>query len=197
MGAKLSVAIMGLAVTTGGCATIGGAAERDGLGVTMAQGEGHAVRVGEAHVVAVRVNPRVPVRAAAEGDTVAVHFARGHGAGALVHLDGETLAPVASEEAVADRSTAPARGPVRVALEGGRFVVCFRRGDVETGYRLMAQAWDQGGSPLGAPVPISPPEADVYTAPQIVALDGHRAVAAFAAVADGQFELLAVPLELQ
>jgi hypothetical protein len=198
MGAKLGVAIMGLAVLAVGCATFGATPEQDGFGATMAQGGGASVRAGEARIVAVRVNPRVPIQAAADGDTVALRFGHARGASALVHLDGKTLAPVASEEAVAtDRSTAPARGPVRVVLQGGRFVVCFRHSDGESGYRLMAQAWTADGSPLGPPVPISPPEADVYSAPEMVALDGHRAVVAFPAVADGQFELMAVPLELE
>jgi hypothetical protein len=132
-----------------------------------------------------------------EGGAIAVRFAHAQDAGAVAHLDGETLAPVSPEEAMPAAPPAPPRSsPVRVVLEGGRFVVCFRRGNIESGYRLMAQAWTAGGSPIGEPVPISPPEADVYTAPQLVAVDGHRAIATFPASLDGRFELLAVPLEI-
>jgi hypothetical protein len=164
-------------------------------GVAMRQAEG--IRAGAARVVGARVNPRVPVHLTAEGRSVAVRFAHPHAAGAIVRLEANSLAPVSPEEpAETEHPTAPATGPVRIALRHGRFVVCWRRGDIESGYRLMAQAWTAGGSPLGDPVVISPPEADVLGAPELVAVDGEHAVAAFAAISGERFDLLAVSLEV-
>jgi hypothetical protein len=194
--------VAGVVVMAGlaGCATSNGGASgapgaRDARGVAMPQAEG--VRAGEARVVGTRINPRVPVRVTAEGESLAVRFAHPRDGGALVHVNAESLAPTAPEERVeAEHPAAPATGAVRVVLHGGRFVVCWRRGDLASGYRLMAQAWTAGGSPLGQPVPISPPEADVFAAPQVVALDGERAVATFPAHTGERFELLAVSLEV-
>jgi hypothetical protein len=50
-------------------------------------------------------------------------------------------------------------------------------------------------SPLGAPVEISPPDADVFGAPQAVTTDGHHVVATFAASSEGTFRLVAVPID--
>jgi hypothetical protein len=84
----------------------------------------------------------------------------------------------------------------RAQLEGGRFVVCWRRGSVEEGRRALAQTFKADGSPLGAPVVISPPNVDVMTAPQLTATDGHHLVATFVAASERSTELLAVPLEM-
>ena len=197
MRAAQIIAIMGLSVSVGACATGVPVTQRIAFGVTMASGEGGSgVVAGEARVVAEKVNPRVPVEVSVETGTVAVHFAQGRERGTLVRLDG-TGTPVSSEESVpAGAPRAPTAGPVRVVLEHGRFIVCFRRGDTERGYRLMAQAWTADGSPLGEPVQVSPPDADVYSAPQVVAVDARRAMATFPAFSDGRFALFAVPLEL-
>jgi hypothetical protein len=81
-------------------------------------------------------------------------------------------------------------------LTDGRFIVCWKSGDFEQGYRIMAQAWSGSGEALGAPVTISPIDADVLGAPQVVSLDRGRAVATFATLANDRAELLAVPLQV-
>jgi hypothetical protein len=85
----------------------------------------------------------------------------------------------------------------RVQLAGGRFVVCWVRGSAEEGRRALAQSFKADGSPLGAPIVISPPNVDVLTAPQVTATDGQHLVATFAAASERSTEMLAVPLEMQ
>jgi hypothetical protein len=178
-----------------GCATSNGVGARDARGVAMDQPQG--VRAGEARVVDARINPRVRVRVTSENGALAVRFAHPRALGALVHLDAGSLAPVAPEEQIeAELPTAPATGIARVVLHDGRFIECWRRGDMESGYRLMAQAWTAGGAPLGPPTAVSPPEADVFATPDLVAVDGDHAVATFAAISGARFELLAVSLEV-
>jgi hypothetical protein len=87
------------------------------------------------------------------------------------------------------------RGATRVTLAGGRFVVFWTRGSLEWGRRALAQAYNQDGSPRGAPVVISPPDADVMVAPRAVTTDGRHIVATFVAATGGSFELLSVPIE--
>jgi hypothetical protein len=197
MRANWIVAAVGMMSITG-CATSNGLGARDTVGVTMPQGmDREGVRAGEARVVDAHINPRVPIQLSAEGDSIAVRFAHPRAAGAILHLNSQSLMPLSSEESVpAERPTSPPTGAVRVTLDGGRFIVCWRRGDTESGYRLMAQAWTASGSPLGQPVPISPPETDVLAAPQLVATHGERAVATFAASTGDRFELFAVSLEV-
>ena len=55
---------------------------------------------------------------------------------------------------------------------------------------------DRGGRPAGAAVVISPADTDVLGSPQIISVDGDRAVATFAAVHDDRTELLAVELRV-
>jgi hypothetical protein len=45
-------------------------------------------------------------------------------------------------------------------------------------------------------VPISPADSDILGALQVVAVDGHHAVAAFAAMTGDRAEVLAVSLEI-
>jgi hypothetical protein len=80
-------------------------------------------------------------------------------------------------------------------LRGGLFIVCWKRGSPEWGYRAMAQAWAVDGSPLGEPVALSP-DAEVIGTPQLVAVDGERVIAIFAASPDEGFRLLAVPIDV-
>ncbi|HEV3191869.1 MAG TPA: hypothetical protein VGY54_15265 [Polyangiaceae bacterium] len=179
-----------------GCATTGGAVGAlDARGVAMAQAQG--VRAGEAQVVDTHINPRVPVHVTAENGALAVRFAHPGMIGALVHLNAETLLPVSVEERVdAEAPAAPATGAVRVVLSAGRFVECWRRGSMETGYELMAQAWTADGSALGHAVVVSPADSDVLGTPRLVKIDGEHAVATFAATSGDRFELLAVALEV-
>jgi hypothetical protein len=179
-----------------GCATTGGAAGAlDARGVAMAQAQG--VRAGEARVVDSHINPRVPVYVTAENGALAIRFAHPGTVGALVYLNADSLVPVSPEERVqAELPAAPTTGAVRVVLGAGRFVECWRRGSMESGYQLMAQAWTADGSPLGQPVVVSPADSDVLSAPRLVKIDGEHAVATFAATSGDRFELFAVPLEV-
>jgi hypothetical protein len=186
------------------CAVSGGPGERSAQAATaptMTRGADRdrspALRIGDARVVDGQVDPTVPVRVRTEGRTVAVVFARPRGDHELVHLDSASLLPVSSDQRVAaEPAWAPSEGAVRVVLDHNRFVVCWRRGDAEHGYRMIAQAWTGGGYPIGRPVVISPREADVLGPPQAVAVDGDRAVVAFAATAGDRVELLAVALRV-
>jgi hypothetical protein len=101
---------------------------------------------------------------------------------------GTRVNPMAHERAAT-------KGASRVTLDGGRFVVFWTRGSLEWGRRALAQAYNQDGSPRGAPVVISPPDADVMVAPRAVTTDGRHIVATFVAATGGSFELLSVPIE--
>jgi len=114
----------------------------------------------------------------------------------VAHLDRTSLAPVGDESPVAAERPAPSTERVRVVLTDGRFIVCWKAGDVERGYRVMAQGWTGQGEPMGAPVTISPADSDIFGAPQVVAVDGHHAVAAFAAMTGDRAEVLAVSLQV-
>ena len=179
-----------------GCAKTGGAVGAlDAHGVAMPQAQG--VRAGEAQVVGIHINPRVPVHVTAENGALVVRFAHPGMVGALVHLNAQTLMPVSVEERVeAESPAALATGPVRVVLSAGRFVECWRRGSLGSGYELMAQAWTADGSPLGHAVVVSPADSDVLGAPKLVTIDGEHAVATFTATLGARFELFAVPLEV-
>ena len=181
-----------------GCASSGSLGSHDGLGVTMAQGaEGPHVRAGAVHVVASHVNPVAPVHLTAEGGEIAVRFTRPRMGGAVAHLDRDSLAAVGVEShAPAERWAAPSTNRSRVVLNDGRFVECWKSGDSERGYRLMAQAWTAGGSRLGAPVTLSPQSADVLGAPQMISVDGDHAVATFSTVDGDETELLAVEVQV-
>jgi hypothetical protein len=183
-----------------GCASSGGLEGRDALGVTMAQSAQGSLRASAARVVGAHVNPLVPVRLTAEGGAVAVRFAHawnGGNGGAVAHLDGTSLASVGLESRQpAERSAAPSTEPARVVFHDGRFIVCWKSGDAERGYRVMAQAWTGGGESLGSPVAISPADSDVLGAPQVVGVDGDHAVATFAAVDGNRTQLLAVSLQV-
>jgi hypothetical protein len=155
------------------------------------------VRAGEAHVVDAHVNPMVPVRLTVEGEELAVRFGHAHTGGAVAHLDRTSLAPVGPEsQQPGERPATPRSEAARVVLNDGRFIVCWKSGNFERGYRVMAQAWTGGGAPIGAPVPISPADSDVLGAPEVVSVDGDHAVAMFTTVGDDRSELLAVPLQV-
>ena len=190
-----------------GCASSGGVIGHATLDYATVQARGETpegdvstragVRAGEARVIGSHVNPMVPVRLTVESDEVAVRFTHSRTGGAVAYLDRTSLAPVGDESPVAaERPAAPSTERVRVALTGGRFVVCWKAGDVERGYRVMAQEWTAQGEPMGAPVPISPADSDILGAPQVVAVDGHHAVAAFAAMTGDRAEVLAVSLQV-
>jgi hypothetical protein len=204
---SIFVVLAGAACATGcatsatslvGLAGSANAAMPDAPGLAMAQKASSGVEVGETRVVDAHVNPLVPVRLSASGDVIAVRFAHPRAAGALVHLDATSLAPLAPESAIdAERPAPAASGVARVVFGDGRFVAAWKQGDAEHGYRVMTQAWTSGGSSLGAPVAVSMPDADVIGAPELLSLqsdDGHRAVVTFTAMVGDRAELLAVSL---
>jgi hypothetical protein len=185
-----------------GCATSGSAIDHGMPGVAMAQGthgmDGTAgVRVGETQVVDGHVNPMVPVRLTVDGGEIAIRFGRPRAGGALAHLNLTSLAPILPETASpAERPAMPSSEAARTVLANGRFIVCWKSGDAERGYRLMAQAWTGGGSPIGRPVVVSSADVDVLGAPQVAALEGERAVATYSVMNGDRAELLAVSLEV-
>jgi hypothetical protein len=175
-----------------GCATSGaGRVQVGGVGSDAMP----SVRVGELRVIDPHVNPMVPVHVTSENNQVAVTFGLEH-SGAHERLDAVSLQPVSWEPMAREDRSTPSTGVTRVVLDGNRFLLCWTEGSLESGHRAMAQmrrATD--GAPLGAPVEISPPEADVFGAPQAVTTDGRHVVATFAASSEGTFRLVAVPID--
>jgi hypothetical protein len=154
-----------------------------------------SVRIGDAHVIGTRINPLGPVSLESADGELAVSFTGPGRSRAVARLDAASLQPLALSRRDSREAAAPRTGAARVVLDGGRFIVCWTRGSLESGNRALAQAFNQDGSPRGAPVVISPPEADVVGTPRAVATGGGHVVATFAASAGGSFELVAVPLE--
>jgi len=198
---------VGLAFVVGmggatGCASSGalsgGSDGRSALGAAEMQApEGAGVVHGPVRVLDTQVNPMVPVRLTAVGDEVAVRFAHSRRGGAVVHINGQSLAPIGDEAPVAaERREASSGRSVRAVFRDGRFIECWKAGDAERGYKVMAQAWTGGGDRIGAPVTISPADSDVLGVPQMVSVDGEHAVATFAAVDGDQTKLLAVSLQV-
>jgi hypothetical protein len=192
---------VGMAGATG-CASsgtlsgAGGASEALGAAEMQAP-EGARVRAGTVRVLDSQVNPLAPVRLTAEGDEIAVRYTHARHGGAVMHIDGLSLATIGDDAAVpAEHREAPSGRPARVVFHDGRFIECWKAGDAEHGYRMMAQAWMGNGDRVGAPVAISPRDADVLGAPQLVSVDGEHAVATFAAVDGEKTKLLAVSLEV-
>jgi hypothetical protein len=185
------VAIIGLA----GCASTA----RPGWGEAragVAPFEVPSVRVGQARVVDGRVNPLVPVHLSLKDGAIAVSFAHfGHRASGEIDPASLELRPNESPEP-ARAVEAPSTSVERVALDNGRFLVCWTSGTLEWGHRAMAQIFNSSdGSPRGAAVAISPPDADVIGQPRAITSDGSRIVAMFAAETGSSFELMAVPLD--
>jgi hypothetical protein len=177
-----------------GCATSGTGRVQPGFAGTGPDGM-PSVRVGELRVIDPHVNPMVPVHVTSEDNQLAVTFGLEH-SGAHERLDAVSLQPVSWEPSVLEDRAAPSTGVTRVVLDGNRFLLCWTEGTLESGHRAMAQMHKStDGSPLGAPVQISPPDADVFGAPQAVTTDGHHVVATFAASLDGTFRLVAVPID--
>src|SRR5260370_32021465 len=138
--ASIAVLVLG---TVGfmGCGSSIGASAGERFGVTMAQAEGAALQVGASRVVGSHVNPRAPVQLTSDGRSIAVRFAHPRSAGAVVSLDAESLLPTSPEQRIpAAPAMAQLDGAVRAVLPGGRFIVCWKKGSPEWGYRMLAQA---------------------------------------------------------
>jgi hypothetical protein len=193
--------LLSLAMTTcaGGCASVGGLGRGtlDGAGTAALAGP---VRVGAARLVDAAVNPMVPLHLSNENGTIAVRFGEeraGVRSETVVLLDAESLDLVDRQLVAAlEDPRGPARGASRTPLGHGRFITCWRQGDADTGYRVMAQAWTQSGMSMGSPVAISPANEDALGSPQIVSLADGQAVATFETTDGEHTELLAVPIEV-
>jgi hypothetical protein len=155
-----------------------------------------SVRVGQSRVVDAHINPLVGVRMATEGDAIVVRFARPGRLTAVARLDSTSLDELSMTTEAVDHSPVDTL-PGPTVLDGGRFIVCWKTGDAERGYRAVAQAFNTAdGSPQGSPVVISPPDLDVIGRPRAVQIDGHRAVATFEASTGRSFALFAVSIEV-
>jgi hypothetical protein len=188
----LGIAVAGLA----GCAS--GAAgsargERDFSGVI--QRTVPSVHVGEAHVLDARPNPMAPMDVSSEGGAIAVRFTGRGGARLTVRLDESSLQTLAVSQPDDGRTSAPSTEAARVVLDGRRFIVFWTRGSTELGRRALAQEFNADGSARGAPVVISPPDADVMGVPRAVKTSDGRVVATFIASSSDSFQLMAVPVE--
>jgi hypothetical protein len=187
------VTVLGIAGALGssGCASTS-------EGVALMQPESAqgvaSVLVGPASVVDARVDPSGGTDMSLEGGSIVVRFARPGRHAAVARLDSTLLEPSLTTTGAVDPS--PVDTQPRPALDGGRFVACWKIGDFERGYRAVAQTFDAtDGSPQGAPVVISPPGLDVIGTPRAVNIDGHRAVATFEASTGEAFALFAVSIE--
>jgi hypothetical protein len=177
-----------------GCATSGTGRVQAGFAGAGSDGM-PSVRVGELRVIDPHMNPMVPVHLTSENNQVAVTFGLEH-SGAHERLDVVSFRPISWEPVAREDPSAPSTGVTRVALNGNRFLLCWTEGTLESGHRAMVQMHRASdGSSLGAPVEISPPDADVFGAPQAVTTDGHHVVATFAASSEGSFRLVAVPID--
>jgi hypothetical protein len=180
-----------------GCASTGGGpgrGEPDFSGFTRR--DAPSVLAGDARVVGANVDPLAPVQTSTEGSAVTVRFGRPRHTGAVARLEPSSLQLLSIEEPQnVDDSPSPPQQATRVLLEDGRFIVCWKRGNAESGYRAFAQAYKPDGTPVGAATVISPPDMDVIGVPQVVTTDGHHVLATFAVGAESSFELLAVPIE--
>jgi hypothetical protein len=160
-----------------------------------APGEGAAVRVGDARILASHVNPRVPVRLDAQDGSVEIRFGRAPHSESLVRLDLESLEPTSSATVPGQSASGASTHVARVIVDdGGGFVECSTRGSIYSGHQAVVQAFHANGSVRGAPVVISPSDADVIGPPLAVTTDGRHIVATFTAARAGSFELIAVPI---
>ena len=191
---KAALVIVGTAALgLGGCATV-----RAGSGAAagMADPGLSPLHVADARVVEARFNPMAPVQLAAEGKTVAVRLGQSKRGQVVARLDADSLELLSRDSSEhVDAPSTPPTGAARVALDEGRVVVCWTQESGDGGHVALARLWAANGSPLGAPVVISGPDADVLGAPRAVSTDGHHVVVTFAASAGESFELRAVALD--
>jgi hypothetical protein len=193
---NIKLGLLGILGFVGGCASTGagpGRGEPDFSGVTRRSTP--SVLVGDARVVDSKVNPLVPVQASTEGNEVTLRFGRPRHDRGVARLEASSFELVSVKEPTDDDDSRAPEQAARVLLDDGHFIVCWKRGNAESGYRALAQAYKQDGTPVGAPTVISPPNMDVVGMPQMVSTDGHHVIATFAAGSEGSFALLAVPIE--
>ena len=177
-----------------GCAATSG-----GAGIQLAsnaQPEGSSVRIGQSRILDAHVNPMVPVHLATEGGSVAVTFGQAGRRGAVARVDPNSLELLSHEQTgPSEVPAAPSTDAARVDLEGDRFVVCWTRASADGGREAVAQMWSTSGSPLGAAMVISPPDADVFGSPRATTTDGQHVLVTFPETYGTSFELRAVSLQ--
>jgi hypothetical protein len=83
----------------------------------------------------------------------------------------------------------------RVELDRGRFIVGWTRESAGAGHRALAQVFRVDGSPLGAPVVISPPDVDVVGGVTMGKMAGQQAMATFVVASGDAFELVRVSVD--
>ncbi len=192
------LAILALASALGsiGCASTSTGTQVDARGWSGIAWHGDpAVQVGEARVIDARVDPLAPVALTYQGGSIAVSYERVGRVRNVERIDAESLAPTSSDADRTNAAVAMPAGDARVVLDGGRFVMVWKRGTLEWGHRAMAQEFNSDGSSRGAPVVISPADVDVVGSPQAVTTDGHHVVVTFAESSAKGFKLVAVPIE--
>jgi hypothetical protein len=183
---------LGAAAASVGC----GAAGASGRPTEFAGTDLASLRVAETRVVDERVNPMVPVHLATEGSSITATFGLPGHKLVVTRLDPASLELLSREQTGrSEPPSAPSTGATRVALEGGRFLVCWTRDSADGGHEAVAQMWTASGSSLGAPMVISPPDADVFGAPRAATTDGRHVLVTFPETSGESFELRAVALE--
>jgi hypothetical protein len=154
-----------------------------------------SLHAGEARILDAQVNPVAPIHVDARGGAIAVTFGRRHGSGAIALLDPSTLDPTSWEHGAPEKSAAfVSMTPQGVALQGGRTLLCWREGSMEQGYWAVAQL-EEDGVPVGKPIVISPPDADVLGVPRVASAGAHRVVAVFPAMIGDSYKLVTVPVD--
>jgi hypothetical protein len=83
----------------------------------------------------------------------------------------------------------------RVELDRGRFIVGWTRESAGAGHRALAQVFRVDGSPLGAPVVISPLDVDVVGGVTMASTSGQQATATFVVASGNAFKLVRVSVE--
>jgi hypothetical protein len=189
-----AVGVMAMAMGALGCA--GGMGQSGTRAAEFDPRVQPSLRIGGSTLIDARLSPLVPVDVKSDGVAINVRFGergRTQAAASLDPLTGRVLS-----RATGGRSE-PAQnaewGTTRVTLEGGRSIVCWTEQSADGGRRAMARLWAADGHPLGSPVAISSPEADVLGTPRAASVDGRHAVVTFASTSGGSFELRAVALE--
>lgn len=178
----------------GGCAaTSRSTVDRAG---DFAGGNDSPLRIVTERAVDSRVNPMVPLHLASDGGAIAVTFGERGRQEVVTRLDPASLALLSREPTGRlEALSAPATGAARVELDGGRALVCWTRESADGGRQVLAQLWSAGGSRLGTPVAVSPPDADVLGAPRVATTDGRHVLVTFMESSGESFELRAVLLE--
>ncbi len=97
-------------------------------------------------VLATHVVPAAGVSAVAEGNRLGLRFATMGNPRVAVTLDPGTLQILGGETPPVETAPGPSRGPVQVELTGGRHLVAWTDGSVESGWRPRVATLTADGS---------------------------------------------------